>query len=356
MKDKYCLLFKTGDAEIRGLEQSNNIASKIFPIVELTRGRLSVKDKVGLISKRLQKLNNIFSNQTICLDLTTDKNLTNNEITNYYSYENGYSNWINFIKKVNSDYSFKEIIPTILLDTDDPNLAKNLLLQVENLSKISSKIAYRSNIVDEGYWEDLSVIEGYLNKSSVELLFIIDCEYLPAGAVYRAVDLINARITNVKSKINTVTFVVVSTSFPRYVSDIGNESYDLFPISEIELYDHVKRINPDILYGDYGSINPIRNDTITMARGWRPRIDVPTHQGIYYYRIKRNTYSYAYAYTMVAGLAYKDEKFPHYLNGNWGVNQIIECKNGNAPGSSPSFWISVRFSIFIDMQIKRLKI
>ena len=93
-----------------------------------------------------------------------------------------------------------------------------------------------------------------------------------------------------------------------------------------------------------------------MARGWRPRIDVPTHQGIYYYRIKRNTYSYAYAYTMVAGLAYKDEKFPHYLNGNWGVNQIIECKNGNAPGSSPSFWISVRFSIFIDMQIKRLKI
>ena len=42
----------------------------------------------------------------------------------------------------------------------------------------------------------------------------------------------------------------------------------------IQIHKIVTNKIPNVIYGDYASINPTRNDTITMARGWIPRIDV----------------------------------------------------------------------------------
>lgn len=354
MKDKYWLLFKTGDAELRAIEHTVTNPSKILPIIELTRGRITRNDKVGLIEKRFKKLNLIFKNQPVCIDITTSDDLTNQEIKDLFVPNNGYINWVNFLQSVQDNYSFREVIPTIILDTEDTQLKENLLLQVSALTQKFKRIAYRNNITDDGYWDDLGVIRDTLNISSAHLYFILDCEYVPSGAVHRVVDLIKARIQNVNKLIEKVTFIVISTSFPRYVSDIGHDQTDVFPLSEIDIYEEVKSSN-DVLYGDYGSINPNRNDTITMARGWIPRIDTPTVRGIYYYRErKKQPYDYAKTYTIVARKVYNDSRFPHYLSNNWGVKQIIACKDGYAPGSSPSFWISVRLSIYIDMQLKRL--
>lgn len=355
MKNKYSLLFKTGDAELRALEKTKFDIDKIFPIIELTRGRRSKSDQIGLISKRIQKLATIFSGGSICLDLTTHDSLTNSEIDELYNPENGYSNWINFLKDLNTQDIFNEIVPTILVDTSDTKLNENLKKQVQQLSNSFSKLVYRNNIIDNGCYDDIKLISEQINANAKhEFIFIIDCEYVPSGAYPSTINVVNARITKIKALIPKAKFIVISTSFPRYVSDIGNDDYDLFPLNEIDIFKGVKLIHPEILYGDYGSINPIRNDDVVMANGWIPRVDVPTINGIYYYRIRNTIKDYARTYSIVAKKAYCDSKFPKNLMGNWGINQIAICKDGSSPGSSPSYWISVRMSIFISMQLNRL--
>ncbi len=93
-----------------------------------------------------------------------------------------------------------------------------------------------------------------------------------------------------------------------------------------------------------------------MARGWIPRIDIPTLTGIYYYRLRKKGYGddYSATYSAVAKKVISDNKFPSDYNDNWGIKQVIMCSNGDSPGASPGFWISVRMSVFIDMQLKRL--
>lgn len=358
MKNKYNLLFKTGDAEIRALEKSNFDTDKIFPIIELTRGRKSKYDKTGLISKRIKKIANIFPDETICLDLTADDNLSNREIDNLYSSDDGYHEWFNYIKKLKDDEIFEDIVPTLLVDTSDDNLISNLNTQVKNLSNICKSIAYRNIITDEGYYDDLTSIAQYVNqKNDLKFYFILDCEYVPSGATNNIVELAVARINKVKRLISKASIIIVSTSFPRYVSDIGNDDTDIFPLNEIKLFDGVKNKLKmhikDLHYGDYGSINPIRNDNIVMTRGWVPRIDVPTLSGIYYHRIRKKDNDYSTTYTYVAQKVVKDNRFPREYKDNWGKRQIRSCSNGSSPGSSPSFWISVRMSLFIAMQLKR---
>ena len=334
MKNKYNLLFKTGDAEIRALEKSDFDVSKIFPIVELTRGRKSKADKVGLISKRIDKLGKIFSNQSVCLDLTTSDELSNEEIHSLYDSESGYENWLNFLNNIKDRKIFKEIVPIILVDTADSELDKNLKLQVSGLVHNFKRIAYRNNITDDGYIEDIEVFAEVIKDSKAEFVFIADCEYVPSGATKNTAALVSARIDKVKKIIPNATFIVVSTSFPRYVSDVGNDSYDIFPLYEIDVFDEIREKHKDIVYGDYGSINPIRNDTVVMARGWIPRIDVPTVNGIYYHRVRNTIKDYSATYSIVANKVVNDEKFPKDISSNWGIKQIILSKNGSAPGAS----------------------
>lgn len=62
---------------------------------------------------------------------------------------------------------------------------------------------------------------------------------------------------------------------------MGDLDTDTFSISEISMYNSIQQTHDDVIYSDYASINPIRNDTITMARGWIPRIDVPLSDEIF---------------------------------------------------------------------------
>lgn len=352
MKDKYYLLFKTGDAELRALKHTNIDFSRVIPIIELTRGRKSKYDKIGNISKRIEKIAEIFCGQKVCLDITSAASLGNPEIDELYDPEDGYKNWVSFLMELQSDGVFEEIIPTILVDTEDEKLTENLRTQVKRMTSVFKSIVYRNNIIDDGCYDDIDIISEYFNNTDLNLNFVIDCEYVPTGAYPTTVELINTRISKIKRKVPTANFIIVSTSFPRYVSDIGNDDYDIFPLNEIDIYNEVKKEHPKVQYGDYASVNPIRNDTVTMARGWIPRIDVPTLQGIYYYRIRNTIKDYALTYSRVAKKVYLDEKFPHDMAGNWGIKQIMICKEGDSPGSSPSYWISVRISIFIAMQLK----
>lgn len=79
MKNKYGLLFKTGDSEIRALRNFSN-KKGIFPIIELTRGRKTKKDTIGDIQKRIDQLAECFGNMDIILDLTTEPALSSTQM------------------------------------------------------------------------------------------------------------------------------------------------------------------------------------------------------------------------------------------------------------------------------------
>ena len=121
---------------------------------------------------------------------------------------------------------------------------------------------------------------------------------------------------------------------------------------KVDSYNDCLKIDKNIIYGDYGSINPIRNDNIVMARGWIPRIDVALSNSYFYHKKRREGNSYAETYKTVAKKVVNDPYFPRKLK-CWGTDQIIISQR--TPVSLiPSFWISVRMNIHIEQQLRRI--
>ncbi|WP_321479720.1 hypothetical protein [uncultured Bacteroides sp.] len=352
MNNTYALLVKTGESELRALQNLSSTKG-ILPIIELTRGRISKKDEIGDVNKKIDKISSCFKDMEIILDLTAEKSLSNTQIENLYKSDDGYSNWIEFLHNIKKTTVFKKIIPTIMLNVDDDDFENNLNLQLKNLTSSFKTIAYRCNIEDDGYADDLEIISKYVNNID-HLYFIIDNSYIRLSEYNncrdKSLDIINniLKITQISPK---TKIIITSTSFP----DKKGEDYDIINLTEINLYNQIKEESGmDLIYGDYGSINPIRNDTVVMARGWRPRIDVPLEGEIYYYRRRKTSAGYSKTYSLVAEEVIEDKQFPKKLKGNWGINQIINAADGASPGSSPSFWISVRVNIHIEQQQRRL--
>lgn len=358
MYSKYWIIIKTGEAEIRALENvPKEILSKTVPLIEITRGRKITRNGVEMhpFEKRLLKLKDIFRGQTIAIDVTSDDLLSSPEVDYLYTPESGYKNWIDFLLNLKQENVFKEIIPTILFNFDDVDFEKNISQQIKSLHDNFKTVIYRSDISDENCYEDIKIISKEITTDDLKI--IIDCNYVPQASYRNVADKCIARINNIKEMLETpCEYIIASTSFPNNVSTIGDSETDTFRISEINMYDEILKIHSNIIYADYASINPIRNDTVKMAHGWIPRIDVPLKNLIYYYKERRpkGVRSYASTYTKVSRAVCADLKFPYDLSGIWGVDQILLCADGGAPSASPSFWISVRMNIHIVQQVKRI--
>lgn len=357
MNKNYYLLLKTGDAEFRALSNiEESTKDRFFPIIELTRGRkLKGKDEWP-IKSRVEKICDIFSDKMICLDLTSTSQLSCSEITELYSPEDGYKNWLNFLIQLKDTGKFKAIVPCVIANFNDDNFIANYKRQIEILKSNFETIAYRSSLKDDGCYDDFEIIKDVLGEGS--FICIIDCEYVTGGSWRTSfAPRVTARISNSQKILgDKVQFVVCSTSFPNNIGKIGNDISDSFQLNEIDLFNEVRNnISSEIsvAYGDYGSINPERNDGVVMARGWIPRIDVPTQGEVYYHRERKGNNDYSSTYSKVARYVTKDVRFPKNLK-CWGLNQIIYCADGASPGASPSFWISVRMNIHINQQTKRL--
>lgn len=353
--NRYYLIFKTGDAELRALEQTPIISDDFIPVIELTKGRRSQNDKIGLIQKRLEKVKKMFKDKTVIFDITTEAGQSNSELTALYNPNNGYANWVSFINDQNVEKCYSKIIPTILVDVEDQNLVANLREQVASLSIGFDELAYRSSITDSGYEDDINVIADLLLDKSIKLHLIFDCEYVSQAAQRKVREVVESRISKIKQLGLNIDFVIAATSYPMNIADICNDLYDEFTLTEVLLHTLLKTEN--IFYCDYGSIHNLRNDEVIMSRGWIPKIDVPTNTNtIYFYRERREGRPYSTVYSIVAKKAIDDLKFPKDMDENWGIKQIIQCANIDAPGSSPNFWISVRMSIHVERQAKRLRL
>lgn len=371
---KYTIIIKTAEAEIRAIEELEEKDRKeLFPIIEITRGR-KVNNREGLISypfdKLLSRIIKAFSfadsSNNVFIDLTADPSLFSPEIDDLYDPRDGYDNWINFLLDLRHKAKCN-IIPTLILNGDDEDFYSNIREQINKLKNVCgfSEILYRNSIIDEGCYQDFEEIKETL--SGIKVHFLIDCGYIPSAAYQSFAEKAIVRFSNIDNILyhNELEreYIICGTSFPNNISELGGQEEDTFSLSEVKTHRFVQQnfeesdIDISVDYGDYGSINPIRNDTILMARGWIPRIDIPLSDTIFYYRQRRPRGESAYrkTYIEVAQKVVNDNRFPRELN-CWGVDSILKCAEIAPPGSTPQFWISVRMNIHIKQQIKRLSL
>lgn len=358
MDKGYYVVVRQGAAEFKALKNSKKeILDSIIPIIEITKGRRKTVNEVVTfpLDPYMEKIKEIFKDRVVCLDVTTNEALTSKETADLYNPSNGYENWVEFLVDLKNQNVFKKIIPVVLLNYNDSETSfeVNLKKEIQRLREEFGTIAYRNDIADEAFYDDLEYLEGD------DVWYILDCGYIPQSASHNAIQKCIARLTNIKTKwprkFNKM--ILVSTSFPNNLSEIVKEGREAFDLSEIRIFEEVKKDFPSIEYGDYGSLNPIRNDKILMTRGWVPHIEVPLQAKIFMYREKRpkEEKSYSSTYGLVARQCFNDPDYPQNLDDSWGLRQIQLAAEGFVPASSPSFWIGVRMNIHLQQQLERLK-
>lgn len=362
MDKHYCVIAKTAQAELRAMSNlSRDVLDKILPIVELTRGRKFTDKDTKAVSypyyKLIEKVKEIYRGCDIAFDATSIKALSSPEIDALYDYKDGYAEWIKLLDDLRVENYFKSIIPSVLLNYDDEKFEENVKWEIQQLNTRFDSIMFRYSIGNDGGEEDLKLISESF-PTEKELLVVIDCEYVPVSSIHSTIDACNTIIQRAKEILGEREYkiVLVSTTYPNNVTETNDEYADDILLREIDLYNGVSEKHNDVIYGDYGTVNPQRNDTIILANGWLPKIDVALPTLVYYKRRRRpkGVTAYSSTYEQVARLATADSRFPLSLIDIWGVRQIVDCSMGAVPASQPSFWISVRMNTHICQQVLRL--
>lgn len=364
---KYIPIIKTGEAEIKALSSlDKEVKNFMLPLFEITRGRKLKNADEGVIDKKIEFLAKEFRNNVFVLDLTSEANLSNTEIDKLHSSEDNYAAWVTFCVEKKSILG--DFYPVIQIEEEeDYDLYINKLYsQVKTLSENFKYIVFRSQnemeakdlitdikkILDQDQMNELKLTE--------KIIYVLDYKYI--NNVEKSVGTASTFVKVLKNiGINNV--VLSSTSFPSNVSDhMSTTDYITFQIKELDFFIKTKAsINSDdlnLVYSDYASINPIRNDSV-FARGWIPRIDVPSlDKNIHCLRKRRNkTDNYADTYFDVAKNVINKKYFTDLLNKNmlsWGLSEIWNAANNNVGGSAPRFWISVRMNIYLKLMEQQL--
>lgn len=374
MISDYCVLLKTAQAEFRCWNHlSSETKGSITPIVELTRGRkisgsgrdinpdeFHLYPGIFGFERNVDKVVESFEGSTLFLDLTNEQSLTCFELEELRQSNDNYASWTSFCNEIAEN--FNNLIPVIQVNPGENETEDEYIYaiqqQFDHLSSISSAVAYRAYPVsDPDFLYDLHIFRDHvdrLQQEGGEFYIRLDHEYIRQGTslvhAARALGLIN----QIDEIVPGAKLIILSTSYPQNISEVGNPEEGQFPLEEVNLFEQIRRqlnIDRDVYYADYGSINPYRND-LNFAVQWRPRVVFPTQRSIYYYSEKKE-YDYEDHYADVAQAVMDDPRFEE-LEGSWGVDQIVSAAEGQVNGKAPSFWISVRMDIHIHQQLRRL--
>ncbi|QBY00122.1 hypothetical protein E2K80_04695 [Rhodophyticola sp. CCM32] len=397
MSENYFLLFKTADAEKRAWRNLAQERKKaLFPIIELTRGkqnRGAGKDADGkpLTAEELRNTANIYGFEKnyrstldlmkpceeVFVDLTREPSLSCFETDKLSLSADGYAVWVKFLTNLQNDWP--NVVPTLIVnpseDEDEAQYGENLAGQFDALAAAFGKILYRVSVLEDSeFIYDIRLLSDKIS-SFVEdggtFFVALDHEYIrPRNGQVHA-KRTSQIITSVLEAAPSVEIICLATSFPKSVTDIGDEDYDIFPVEESYLYNMIASEHENVQYGDYGSINPIRNDEVIITQGWRPRIDyVSAHEGLqtYYFREKRDVLGkdprtrknilapYSRHYRSVAGKVRQHSPYYEDLPMSWGCDEIKAAALGDVPSNSPSHWISVRMEIHIVRLLRHLQL
>jgi hypothetical protein len=260
MDSKYFLLFKTDQAEFKAWNALTAQAkSNIHPIVELTRGKRKPRAKRDFPEDQwpttpdIYGFNNNLANvresfkesSNIIIDLTREETLTCHEIDDLSSSKDGYKNWIDFLKI--EKRNFQNLIPTLLINPSekesDEEYKINITNQLDSLMNDFSGVAYRSSVLlDADFIYDFILLKEKINRyleEGKQFWIELDFEYIPPGMgilhAAQALGLID-RISQIVPRAN---FIILSTSFPKSVVDIGDRNNDTFPLEEVFLYEEI---------------------------------------------------------------------------------------------------------------------
>ena len=358
----YIPIIKTGDAELKALDQLNITEKQnITPVIELTRGRKSKNDSMGMISNRIKKLEQIKLNHFF-IDLTGDPALSNIEIDVKRSSQDAYKEWRDFC--INLKTKFPNIYPVLQIEeTSDyhsyiSNLGQQILSFLDNFQYVMFRVDDSNNI---NIISDIeNILKQYTNIDPLRVLYMFDSQYIRDASTNSH---LLATCARVLSNLGIKNIVISSTSYPNSVTEeFGSVEKEIIVSStlyqkEENYFANVKNITQDTsinwIYSDYASINPIRNDNVIMARGWIPRIDIPLNGNIYLYRKRRDNSSYAYRYQELASFITKTPEFTLLKKriNCWGIFEIEKASEGIISGANIIFWISVRVNIYLSLKL-----
>lgn len=317
------------------------------------------------------------------LDLTREPSLSCAEIEELGASANGYRRWTDFV--VSRKGEGLKICPTLLVNPtandDEASYVADLKAQFAAFRSEFNEIAYRVSVVeDEQFLFDLISLKSEiasLRLAGGRFFVVLDHEFVRPGNGSVHAKRTTQIIQSIYQQIGDVDVIVLATSFPKSVTEVGGEDHDRFRVEEMFIFDEVRKTHPNVRYGDYGSINPTRNDEIIIANGWRPRIDfVSRHNGLstYYFRERRKVVGtetvivqgeaktknvlapYSIHYRSVANSVIGFVPYYEKLVSSWGHGEILSAAAGKVPSNSPSYWISVRMEIHIVQILKHFQI
>lgn len=356
----YIPIIKTGDAELKALQNlASNYIVKFTPLIELTRGRRSKKDGIGMLQKRIDKLKEI-KLQRFFIDLTGDSSLSNVEIDIKRSNKDNYKQWCDFCLFLKQ--FFPLVCPVIQIEEDEDyeSYLRGLANQIVFMQQHFDYLMFRAD--SDNYINIVSdlkaLLKEYTNIDTSKIFCMFDNKYIrydniPTSLIIKCCEVLEA--------IDIKNIVISSTSYPNSVTEmlgvlsVGKLKEDRLTLYELKFYDRIKKDakNVNLIYSDYASVNPIRNDNVIMAKGWIPRIDLPFLDHIVIYRKKRETSSYAARYKEIAATVYNSDEFNYAkLHYNcWGIEEIEKAAYGAISGANITFWMSVRINIYLTMKI-----
>jgi hypothetical protein len=373
----YHLILKTGDAELRAWRHlSEGRKSKITVHCEITRGRKKPnKDKSIPAEYNIGKVLSVIAEDFVeceacVVDITREPTLKSDETEALGSPDDGYSKWIETVLALKEKNS--RICPTLIINPREGDsyeqFENDIFRQFDAMSSEFERICYRASVLfDDSFVDDIEMLSERINRyieggGIFEVL--LDFEYIQPSTAALHASYSAPIIRSIRDFCPRVLVVCAGTSFPRNVTEIGDEESDEFRLEEIELLKEINRMHNDpVSYGDYGSINPIRNDfNPPVGVHLRARIDFPTEADtIFYQRIapivdkESGTLisSRSSMYKNAAKIIASSPKFS-LVPESWGCEMILEAAERSPSGSSPSFWISVRMEIHISRRVDAL--
>lgn len=349
----YFPVLKTKDAELRAISAIDmSYRQDMLPVYEITKSRITKKDSIGDVLKRLAQIKQIQGELPYILDVTTDAKQKNSQIESILSPINGYECWRHWLDLNCGD----QIVPMVHINYElDEDLSEAQAF-VAAVTKKYRKMALRlpADLEDEEYEEIINTITSRLVDTRLYILLDEGCirdrvkmsGLPPITHMYqKAFDKI-ANLPNADLWLERI--VCISGSFPYLVSAEGKDDEGQFEIFEHSLYMSLKHNRPKLQFGDYASINVKQ---VEMRGGtFVPRIDFCSTVKFYYYRKRRDVGSYIWC-------ANKVLIDPNYVSSSsWGDSEISNAAAGNPSGINPSFWISVRACNYMIRRVRELRI
>lgn len=349
----YFPVLKTKDAELRAISAIDaSFRKDMLPIYEITKSRITKKDSLGDILKRLAQIKNIQGDLPYILDVTTDPKQKNSQIEGLLSPVNGYECWQHWLNLNCND----QIVPMIHINfelDEDLSEAKAFVSAVASKYK---RMALRlpTDLESKEYQE---IVNAIVSKFIDTRLYILLDEGCIRDRVKQfGLSPITARYQHAFDTIATLPassswlerIICISGSFPYLVSAEGKDDEGNFPIYEHSLYLSLKHNRPELQFGDYASVNVKQ---VEMRGGtFVPRVDFCSNAKFYYYRKRRDVGSYVWC----AGEVLSDPNY--FSNGSWADGEIANAAAGTPSGINPSFWISVRACNYMIYRVKELRV